>query len=159
MTDEIRIYCDGACRGNQKTENIGAWAYRLEQFDRVAEAAGFEKNTTNNKMELQAAIQALSALKEPAKQYPIRVFSDSQYVVSGVNDWHQGWEAKGYDGVKNADLWQQLMKLVYQYHRIQFIWVKGHATNLGNQRVDLLCNKAMDNEEGYYDKFTSTSIS
>lgn len=142
--DEIRIYCDGACRGNQKTENIGAWAYRLEQWDRAKEDAQAFKNTTNNKMELVAAIEALTALKEPAKSYPIRVFSDSQYVVLGVNEWHKGWEAKNYSGVKNSELWKQLMNLIYTFPKIEFIWVKGHAGSFGNERVDLLCNQAMD---------------
>lgn len=150
MDSTIKIYCDGACRGNQKSENIGAWAYRLEQFERVKESAVAIHNTTNNKMELTAVIQALRALNsEIAKQYPIRVYTDSNYVVSGVTDWHRGWEARGYSGVKNADYWIELMHLVRQFTDIDFIWVKGHADNKGNQRVDLLCNQAMDN----YGKF------
>lgn len=144
MEETIKIYCDGACRGNQQTENIGAWAFQITQFDRCVEDSGFVKNTTNNKMELMSAIKALSALKEPAKKFLIRVFSDSQYVVSGVNDWHKGWEAKGYAGVKNAEMWQDLMRLVYSFPNIEFVWVKGHATTAGNNRVDLLCNRAMD---------------
>lgn len=146
MDSTIRIYCDGACRGNQKAENLGAWAYRLEQFDRAKEEAKAIPNTTNNKMELMAAIQALRALNvEVAAQYPIRVYADSNYVVSGVTEWHRGWELRGYSGVKNSEYWIELIHLVRQFRDIDFIWVKGHASNIGNQRVDLLCNQAMDN--------------
>lgn len=101
----ITIYTDGACRGNQKAENLGAWAYHMScpEEGRVKEDCGAEPNTTNNKMELQAVINALRVLKEPAKLHQIKVFSDSQYVISGINEWCSGWMNKGWKDVKNAE--------------------------------------------------------
>lgn len=143
----ITIYTDGACRGNQKAENIGAWAYRLECFEegRSKEDCGTELNTTNNKMELLAVINALKALKEPAKLHQIEVYSDSQYVVSGITEWCSGWMNKGWHNVKNADLWQEFIGLAKQFPKIKFIKVSGHSGDINNERVDALCNIAMNN--------------
>lgn len=145
----IEIYTDGACRNNQNSSNIGAWAYWMHCFEENIEKEDYaiEFNTTNNKMELTAVIKALQALKEPAKKHKILVYSDSQYVVSGVSNWSTSWIAKGWKNVKNSNLWQQLLALISQYSNIEFIKVSGHSNNTKNDYVDLLCNKAMDQKE------------
>ena len=140
----VRIYTDGACRNNQNKNNVGAWAYRLEQLDKVKEVSGVEINTTNNKMELTAVIKALEALNETAKAYKIIVYSDSNYVVQGVNSWRASWEAKCFAKVANSEYWQYLYSLVDSFSDITFVWVPGHSTVLYNNKVDKLCNDAMD---------------
>lgn len=142
----ILIYTDGACRGNQNSgiNNLGAWAYLITFEGRTKSNAGVCVNTTNNKMELQAVIEALKALKEGAKFRDIIVYSDSQYVVSGYNDWQWGWRAKNWIGVKNVELWQELLVLASQYSNLTFIRVPGHSDVELNNCVDALCNAAMD---------------
>lgn len=144
--NEVVIYTDGACRGNQNKgiNNLGSWAYIMSCEGRTKSDAGVCVDTTNNKMELQAVIESLKALKEGAKSKDIIVYSDSQYVVSGYNDWQWGWKAKHWAGVKNADLWQELLTLAKQYPRLAFIRVPGHSDVELNNHVDMLCNAAMD---------------
>ena len=144
----INIYCDGACRNNQNTNNIGAWAYWMEcpEEHRTLCNSKAVLNTTNNKMELQAAIEALSILKEPAKFHDIFIYSDSQYLVSGMNTWRFNWQLKNWKDVKNANLWQELIQLSEKFPKITFIKVKGHSDNFYNNYVDTLCNNAMDHK-------------
>lgn len=144
----ITIYADGACRNNQCRENIGAWAYRLEcDNGAMKENCAAVHNTTNNIMELTAVIEALKALKPAAATHQICVICDSQYVVKGVNEWSANWQVKRFVGVKNAELWQELLHLRNQFPSISFTHTKGHAGDRGNEQVDFLCNKIMDLEE------------
>jgi len=138
----IRIYTDGACRGNP---GPGGWAALLMTPDREKELSGFEAHTTNNRMELLAAIRALEALKQPCD---IAIYTDSQYVRNGITTWIVDWKRRNWrtadkKPVKNVDLWQQLDALVAGHH-IDWHWVKGHAGDESNERVDRLANAAID---------------
>ena len=146
-TERIEIYCDGACRGNNTTNTssrIGAYAYKLTYKGKVKLGGQAEKNTTNNIMELKAVIEALKALKPSAKEMSIDIFSDSNYVVSGLNSWWDGWVKKGFSGVKNVELWKELKVLFDSFPHIKITWVKGHSGNQGNEDVDAYCNALMD---------------
>ena len=143
MSDqEVEIYTDGACSGNP---GPGGWGALLKYGDRVREICGGEAaGTTNNRMELMAAIQALEALKRPAT---VRLHTDSVYVRNGIMNWLPKWKRNGWrtadkKPVKNADLWQRL-EAATQPHKIQWIWVKGHAGDPGNERADALANQGM----------------
>lgn len=133
---QITIYTDGACSGNP---GPGGWGAVLQYQDTLREISGGEKETTNNRMELLGAINALSALKEPCE---VSLYTDSQYVAKAINEgWLKGWKAKNWkrkDGeLKNVDLWQQLDRLL-SIHSVKFFWVKGHADNKFNNRCDEL---------------------
>jgi len=133
---QITIYTDGACSGNP---GPGGWGAILQYQDTLREISGGEKETTNNRMELLGAINALSALKEPCE---VSLYTDSQYVAKAINEgWLKGWKAKNWkrkDGdLKNVDLWQQLDRLL-SIHSVKFFWVKGHADNKFNNRCDEL---------------------
>lgn len=141
---KIDIYADGACRGNGAENNVGAYAYMLVCGDRVKKDVQLEHNTTNNRMELMSVISALKALNPSAKDYSITVYSDSQYVVNGATTWYKGWEFKNYAGVKNPELWKELISLKNLFPYINFVWVKGHDNIPGNLEVDKLCNDKMD---------------
>lgn len=140
----IVIYTDGACKGNP---GPGGWGAVLRSGAHERELFGGELNTTNNRMELMAVIQALSALKRPCA---VTLFLDSEYVRKGITEWIHGWRAKGWrtaakQPVKNAELWQQLDKLVYQGpHQIDWRWVKGHSGDPGNERADGLANRGVE---------------
>ena len=139
---EVHIYADGACRGNP---GAGGWGALLQAGNAEKELWGGEADTTNNRMELTAVIRALEALKRPAK---VLVHTDSQYVQKGISAWIHNWKRNGWrtsdkKPVKNADLWQKLDKLVAQ-HRIDWVWVKGHAGHPGNERADQLANRGID---------------
>jgi len=141
---KIIIYTDGGCRGNPGTGGWGVW---LRYGDHDKKLQGGEKNTTNNRMELLAAIKALEAIK--SKDISIDLFTDSKYVMHGINDWIKGWKAKDWKTaakkpVKNVDLWQRLDKL-NGTHTVHWHWVKGHSGNEGNDMADELANQAMDN--------------
>ncbi len=145
--DEIIIYCDGGCRGNQSKNNIGAWGVVLTYKNNIKELSGSDKNTTNNKMELTATIRALQQLKK--NDIPVRVHVDSAYVLNGISSWIYGWIKNGWKDskkapVKNKELWMELYELKRQFKDIQFIKVKGHSDNEGNNRADELCNIEMD---------------
>ncbi len=145
--EEITIYCDGGCRGNQSKKNIGAWGCVLIYQGHIKELSGSDINTTNNKMELTAAIRALQAIKK--RDIPIKVHVDSSYVLNGITSWIYGWRKNGYKDskkqpVKNKELWEELYDLKQQFKYIEFIKVKGHSTNAGNNRADELCNIEMD---------------
>jgi ribonuclease HI len=134
----VEIYSDGACKGNP---GVGGWGALLRNGERVRELFGGELATTNNRMELMAVIRALEALKRPCR---VRVHTDSQYVQLGISRWIHGWKKNGWrtadkKPVKNADLWRELDELA-QKHDMEWVWVKGHAGDPGNERADELAN-------------------
>ncbi|MEO1568810.1 MAG: ribonuclease HI [Pseudomonadota bacterium] len=136
MTDVIEIWTDGACSGNP---GPGGWGALLKSGDHEKELSGGETGTTNNRMELIAAIEALNALKQPSK---VRLHTDSTYVKDGLTKWMAGWKKNGWrtaarKPVKNKDLWQAL-DAACKSHTIEWIWVKGHAGDPGNERADAL---------------------
>jgi len=139
MSEEIvEIYADGACKGNPGPGGWGAW---LSYGGKEKELCGGEFDTTNNRMELTAVIRALEALN---RSCAVRIHTDSQYVHKGISEWITGWKARGWKTadkkpVKNDDLWRRLDRLAQQ-HRVEWVWVKGHAGNAGNERADMLAN-------------------
>jgi len=139
----IDIYADGACRGNP---GPGGWGALLISGDHKKELSGSEALTTNNRMELLAAIRALEALKKPGTS--ARVFTDSQYVIKGIKEWVASWKKRGWKTadkkpVKNQDLWEQLDALAAN-HDLEWHWVRGHSGVEGNEHVDRLANEAID---------------
>lgn len=141
-TKQITIYTDGACSGNP---GPGGWGAVLTYGEHTKEISGFENNTTNQRMELIAAIEALKSLKEPCQ---VNLYSDSAYLVNAFQQkWFVRWEMNGWYNaqkkpVENRDLWQQLLELA-KVHQITWIKVKGHAGNPGNERCDQLARKAI----------------
>ena len=139
---QVIIYTDGACRGNPGPGGWGA----LIRFDSVEkEIFGGQANTTNNQMELSAAIEGLSILTEPCN---VEIFTDSKYVMDGITQWIQNWKKNNWrtatkKDVKNKELWQKLDQLIAQ-HQVQWHWVKGHSGDAGNEAADLLANKGID---------------
>ncbi|MBO4121063.1 ribonuclease HI [Cupriavidus gilardii] len=138
---EVTIYSDGACKGNP---GPGGWGAVLVANGHVKELFGGEANTTNNRMELTAVIEALRALKRPCK---VQVWTDSQYVQKGISEWIRGWKARGWKTaekkpVKNADLWQTLDTLAAE-HDVSWHWVRGHNGHPGNERADALANRGV----------------
>lgn len=140
---KVDIYTDGACRGNP---GKGGWAAVLVYGDQKKELCGGENDTTNNRMELTAAIEALSALKEPCE---VVITSDSQYLINGITKgWAVSWREKGWKKADkspalNPDLWQKLLDLL-EIHKVEFIWVKGHAGHPYNERCDELATNFAD---------------
>ena len=139
----VEIYVDGACRGNP---GPGGWGVVLIYNGHEKELSGAEAVTTNNRMELLAAIRALEALKRKGTR--ARVYTDSQYVMKGIKEWVPGWKRRGWktaDGkpVKNQDLWERLDELAAA-HDLEWHWVPGHSGIEGNERVDELANRAID---------------
>ena len=138
--NHVEIHTDGACKGNP---GPGGWGALLKSGSSEKELFGGELATTNNRMELTAVIEALSALKRPCQ---VALYLDSEYVRKGITEWIHGWKTKGWrtaskQPVKNAELWQQLDALVYASgHQIDWHWVKGHAGDPGNERADELAN-------------------
>ncbi|MFT4194823.1 MAG: ribonuclease HI [Ottowia sp.] len=141
--DRIEMYTDGACKGNP---GPGGWGVLLRAGAQEKELFGGEAATTNNRMELTAVIEGLSALKRPCA---VDLYLDSQYVRQGITAWIHGWKKKGWrtaggQPVKNVDLWQKLDALVSGAgHRIEWHWVKGHAGHEGNERADALANRGV----------------
>lgn len=132
MSRYIEIFTDGACSGNP---GPGGWGALLRYGDHEKEMNGGELETTNNRMELMAAIMALEALKKPSK---VKIYTDSVYVQKGISEWITGWKAKGWPSkIKNQDLWKRLDSAV-STHNVEFIWVKGHAGHPENERADEL---------------------
>ena len=137
----VRAYTDGACSGNP---GPGGWGVVLQFGDYERELKGGESDTTNNRMELTAAIEALKALKEPCH---IALTTDSTYVKDGITKWLSNWKRNGWKTaakkpVKNQDLWQQLEDCVAQ-HTVEWLWVKGHSGHPENERADTLANEGM----------------
>ena len=138
----IDIYTDGACSGNP---GPGGWGAILRKDATEKELFGGEALTTNNRMEMTAVIEALRALKTPVEA---RVHTDSQYVQKGISEWIHGWKRRGWktaskEPVKNEDLWRELDRLAAQ-HRIEWIWVKGHAGHPENERADQLARRGVE---------------
>ncbi|CEN56054.1 ribonuclease HI [Candidatus Methylopumilus turicensis] len=137
----VIIYADGACKGNPGPGGWGAW---IRMGDHSKELCGGEPITTNNRMELTAAIRALQALKRTCD---VRIYTDSVYVQKGMTEWIDGWKKRGWrtadkKPVKNDDLWQELDAIASQ-HKVEWRWVKGHAGDPGNERADALANQGV----------------
>jgi ribonuclease HI len=141
-TPTVQLYCDGACSGNP---GRGGWAYLLKAGAHEKTASGHAPHTTNNQMELTAAIEGLRGLSKPTT---VQVFTDSQYVVKGMTEWRHGWAKKGWknsqnQAVANLELWQALIAAAAP-HRASWHWVRGHAGHTENERVDALAVAARD---------------
>ena len=139
---KVVIYTDGACSGNP---GVGGWGALLLYGEHRKEIFGGEKETTNNRMELTAAIRALQSLKKPCF---VEVHTDSNYLKDGITEWIQKWKKNGWrradrKPVKNTDLWQELDDAIAM-HKIEWNWVKGHSGNYGNECADSLANKGVD---------------
>jgi len=146
MTDRVVIYTDGACRGNP---GPGGWGVVMRYRDNHRTLNGFAAQTTNNRMELTAVIEALRALK---RSCDVELHTDSKYVMQGIREWIQTWKRNGWKTaarkpVKNADLWQQLDDEAAR-HRVSWKWVKGHSGIADNERADQLANAAIDARAG-----------
>lgn len=142
MNTIVEIFTDGACRGNP---GPGGWGVVLRYNGTEKELYGAEAETTNNRMELTAAIRALKSLTRPCH---VRLTTDSEYVKNGITQWLAGWKSRNWKTankkpVKNVDLWQQLDE-VSQQHEIEWCWVKGHSGHSENERADTLANLAID---------------
>jgi len=138
----IEIFTDGGCRGNP---GPGGWGVLLRYKQHIKEMKGHQPDTTNNQMELMAAIQAFEVLNRPCH---VKITTDSQYVKNGITQWVSGWKQKGWKTaankpVKNQVLWQRLDAAI-QSHNVEWFWVKGHSGHLENERVDALANEAID---------------
>jgi len=141
VTSEVIAYTDGACSGNP---GPGGWGVWLRAGEHEKELFGGEAHSTNQRMELRAAVEALRALKRPCH---ITIYSDSRYVIQGITEWIRNWKRNGWKtaakkDVVNADLWQQLDQACAG-HTIQWQWVKGHAGNEGNERADELARRGV----------------
>lgn len=138
----VEIFTDGACRGNP---GPGGWGALLRFNGTEKELYGAEPLTTNNRMELMAAISALASLKRPCR---VRITTDSKYVLQGITEWLAGWKLKNWktasrQPVKNVDLWQELDRLATP-HQVDWQWVRGHTGHPENERADQLANRAID---------------
>ena len=146
--NQVEIYTDGACKGNP---GPGGWGVLLRSGTLEKELFGGELGTTNNRMELMAVIEALTALKRPCT---VTLFLDSEFVRKGITEWIHGWKAKGWrtssnQPVKNVELCKRLATLVNTGgHRIEWRWVKGHSGHPGNERADALANLGVDKAMG-----------
>ncbi len=139
---QVIIYTDGACRGNPGPGGWGA-LIRLDAIEK--EIFGGQVDTTNNQMELTAAIEGLAALKERCS---VELYTDSKYVMDGITQWIQNWKKNNWrtaakKDVKNKELWQKLDQLISQ-HQVQWHWVKGHSVDAGNETADVLANQGID---------------
>lgn len=142
MPDSVEIHTDGACRGNP---GPGGWGAVLRVRDQERELYGAEADTTNNRMELTAAVAALQALKRPCR---VTLVTDSEYVRRGITEWLPGWKRRGWrtaanKPVRNEDLWRALEQAAAT-HQIRWQWVRGHSGNPGNERADALANRGID---------------
>lgn len=138
----VTIYTDGACRGNP---GLGGWGAYLMYGEHDKQLYGGEVETTNNRMEMMAAIQALKALKQPCR---VKLYTDSRYLQQGINDWMPKWKERNWQSankkpIKNQDLWRELDRLI-NYHTVEWYWIKGHSNDYGNDMADQLANKGAD---------------
>jgi ribonuclease HI len=140
MLPQFTIYSDGSCLGNP---GRGGWAALIRSQASEQVLTGGEAHSTNNHMELMAALRALQALRQPSR---VAFYTDSQYLRRGITEWLPGWQARGWKRkggkLANVELWQELAKAI-QRHEIRWHWVKGHSINRENQRVDRLAKQAM----------------
>jgi ribonuclease HI len=141
MTDLVTIYTDGACKGNP---GPGGWGVFFKYKSVEKELYGGEQETTNNRMELMAAIKALETLNKSSK---VALHTDSKYVLQGITEWMDNWKKRGWKTaakkpVKNEDLWRRLDSAI-ESHEINWVWVKGHSGNVGNEKADMLANKGV----------------
>jgi ribonuclease HI len=142
VTGDVEVYTDGACKGNP---GPGGWGALLVSGKHRRELCGGVAHTTNNRMELTAAIEALAALKRPCR---VQLYTDSQYVRTGITEWlpqwkRRGWKTASKKPVKNADLWVALETEI-ERHEVHWHWVRGHAGHPGNERADELANQGID---------------
>jgi len=140
--NEVDIFTDGACRNNP---GPGGWGAILKTQSATKELYGGELQTTNNQMELLAAIKALQSLKRPCR---VNLYTDSNYVKQGITEWIIKWKKNGFRNAKNkpvsnSDLWKQLDQLA-SIHQVNWFWIKGHSGHLENERADALANKGVD---------------
>ena len=133
----VKLFSDGSCLGNP---GAGGWAYILQYGDAIKKASGAEAMTTNNQMELTAAIMGLSALKQPCR---VELFTDSEYVVKAINSWLAKWVITDFKGKKNADLWRRYLAAAAP-HEIKASWVKGHAGHPQNEECDAMARAAAE---------------
>lgn len=139
---QVEMFTDGACRGNP---GPGGWGVLLRYGGHEKELCGGEAATTNNRMELMAAIRGLESL---SRDCSVHVYTDSKYVLQGITEWMDNWKAKGWktagkQPVKNVDLWQRLDAARNQ-HEVHWHWVKGHSGHIENERADVLANQGID---------------
>lgn len=142
MAEDVEIFTDGACRGNP---GPGGWGVLLRYGDKEKVLSGAEPHTTNNRMELMAAIRGLETLKRPCR---VQLYTDSKYVQQGISQWLANWKRRGWKTadkrpVKNVDLWQHLDQATSR-HQVNWHWVKGHAGHPENERADELARQAID---------------
>jgi ribonuclease HI len=142
MAEIVEIYTDGACKGNP---GPGGWGVCLQYKGIEKELCGGERETTNNRMELMAAIKALELLTKPCA---VKLHTDSKYVLQGITEWMSNWKKRAWKTsankpVKNEDLWRRL-DVAIQRHRIEWVWVRGHMGNQGNERADSLANMGIE---------------
>jgi len=137
----VKLFSDGSCLGNP---GAGGWAYILQYGDAIKKASGAEAMTTNNQMELTAAIMGLSALKQPCR---VELFTDSEYVVKAISSWLAKWVATDFKGKKNADLWRRYLAAAAP-HEIRASWVKGHAGHPQNEECDAMARAAAEAIKG-----------
>jgi ribonuclease HI len=142
IEEAVEIFTDGACKGNP---GVGGWGALLQLNGKERELCGGEMLTTNNRMELTAAIRALEALKRPCR---VILHTDSKYVQQGISEWVHNWKRRGWKTadkkpVKNEDLWRRLDELAVSHH-VKWVWVKGHAGHHGNERADQLANRGIE---------------
>ena len=141
MTNQVIIYTDGACKGNP---GPGGWGVFLRYKEHEKELCGGEYETTNNRMELMAAIMALEGLNQSSS---VKLHTDSKYVLQGITEWMDNWKKRGWKTsakkpVKNEDLWRRLDAAI-EKHQINWVWVKGHSGDHGNEKADMLANKGV----------------
>ncbi len=139
---DVEIYTDGACRGNP---GPGGWGALMVAGKHRRELCGGEPATTNNRMEMTAAIEALAALRRPCR---VQLYTDSQYLRNGITEWLPQWKRRGWKTadrkpVKNADLWQRLEQEIAR-HEVHWHWVRGHAGHVGNEAADTLANRGLE---------------
>jgi len=150
MKNEIIIYTDGACKGNP---GIGGWGAVIKFSNNFEKRIyGYSNETTNNRMELTAAIMSLNILDEKSK---VILYTDSKYLMDGINQWilkwkKNSWKTSNNKEVKNMDLWKKIDEL-NSYHVVEWNWVKGHSGNYGNDQADELANFAISNKDNQYD--------